>query len=451
MYSYLTTLAVLGGIIFFQAETSARSSVTTVYVLDCSQNGETSRDVPVCSTANFSCSCSIDEAFEKTSNSSSDVDLFLRAGRHEMSEYVLLNNVTRLRLLGMGQHLSRVHLTSAMAGFRIIDASEVTLSRLTVSVGASTQAVDVTRSSHVTFESVIFYNILQNSRGVNVYNSVNVSFSNCTFEGDSYQVDAENRRMAVAVTFDHFDQRTPYHLTTISTVRLLDCSFRLFLSAAPSFTSVFGASNSSERAAAIKLTFSGKETLQMVVSFQRCSFDDVEMKTSTTINIQFSDGASNNRVEIQNCHFTNCTAKFGAASLINFNTNAVNNTVHFSHTRFRSLTAILQGGAAVVRFIDAHENFVFFMNCTFSHVAAHDLLGIGALLAAYSNVRTSVATLFDSSSSHQIVIGNANVHNNIAADGVIYGKSISLLLTGRRYENIAREQAPMLTDIFLPN
>ncbi|XP_062520075.1 uncharacterized protein LOC134195079 [Corticium candelabrum] len=237
--------------------------------------------------------------------------------------------------------------------------------------------------------------------------------------------------MAVAVTFDHFDQRTPYHLTTISTVRLLDCSFRLFLSAAPSFTSVFGASNSSERAAAIKLTFSGKETLQMVVSFQRCSFDDVEMKTSTTINIQFSDGASNNRVEIQNCHFTNCTAKFGAASLINFNTNAVNNTVHFSHTRFRSLTAILQGGAAVVRFIDAHENFVFFMNCTFSHVAAHDLLGIGALLAAYSNVRTSVATLFDSSSSHQIVIGNANVHNNIAADGVIYGKSISLLLTGR--------------------
>ena len=174
------------------------------------------------------------------------------------------------------------------------------------------------------------------------------------------------------------------------------------------------------------------DTHNLAVDFQYCRFDHVYMKLSSTVHVKFSDSASHNRVDISDSNFADCVAKHGGGALIIFDGNATNNTVHFSRVVFTALYGIRQGGAASVQFINADENYVHFVDCACAFLnLSSDPIGIGSVLSAFSNARSGVLPLLrDSSVAHQIVIDSATVRNNLAREGVIYGKSITLLLTG---------------------
>jgi hypothetical protein len=355
------------------------------------------------------------------------VDIFLLEGNHKVDKPLLLSNTTRLRLTGSGYRLSVLNITSTDGGFRLINSMNVTFSHFSVYVATSKQAVAVLSSHHVTFSEIIFRHILGNSQAVSLRNSSEVSFNNCSFEGPSQIVDSKTR-IGVDIAFINFNRNE--QSKSKSTVTFTNCSFLQFNSNS-SFISSLDQSISEEQSAAVRMAFSGPDTQHLAVEFQYCRFDHIYMNSSSTVHVNFSDGASHNRVDVIDSNFVHCVAKYGAGALITFNGNATNNTVYFSRVVFAFLYGIHQGGAASIVFINADKNCVHFFNCTFLNMSS-DPIGVGSVLSAFSNARSGVLPPFeDGSAAHQIVLESVIIHNNLARNGVIYGKSTSLLLSGR--------------------
>ena len=144
---------------------------------------------------------SIDQAIAMAGNAT----IVLLEGSHEVSKPIVLSNIARLRLTGLGYRLSLVNITSMDGGFRLINSTNVTLSNFSVRVATSKQAVTVSSSHHVTFDGVAFRHLLGNSQAVSLHNSDQVSFHNCSFEGPSQEVESKTR-IGVDIAFLNFNR-----------------------------------------------------------------------------------------------------------------------------------------------------------------------------------------------------------------------------------------------------
>lgn len=367
--------------------------------------------------------------------------IYFLAGDHDVPP-VCLSRWSDLAIIGLGSPGIQSNISTSLGIVVFNNCTNITVQGMrfisSIVGKANIYAVD---SSELTIMDCSIPVFATASNGIWLYNAYgSINIVNTRFYGNSVLIYGANLKPSTALLISQGEPGS-LGLTVLSITRdsipvnvvVDNCTFerlignQLEASASDSYIT----SSSISQAVMVAL---GDYSVNNVVLFQNCVFQDISSVAGSVVLIRLSGNVQNNSIFLTDCTFTDNLSRYGGGLAVYLLNNATSNTINVINSTFVSNEATFEGGGiSLVSLVFEPTNDLFISNCYFMSNKA--IYGAGVFIFNDPNWYSFV---FPSGCISQpltnVEIVNSQFEGNTAeiTEGVVNTLRVRLVLKGNK-------------------